>query len=62
MVAEAAGVFGSGRHLPLIRLQDLLPQPYRLRRHFHVFIVADEFDRQLQVEDPRRHQADGFVA
>ena len=32
-----------------------------LRRHFHQFVVADELDGLLQIQDARRDQADGFV-
>jgi hypothetical protein len=46
---------------PLIRLEHLLPQPNRLRRHFHQFVVVDEFDRLFESEESRWDQADGFV-
>jgi hypothetical protein len=46
---------------PLIRLEHLLPQPNRLRRHFHEFVVVDEFDRLFEAEEPRWHQPDRFV-
>src|SRR5271157_4645229 len=52
---------GHARPLPLIRLQHLLAQADGLRRHFHVFAVADELDGLFQVQDSRGHQADGFV-
>ncbi len=49
------------RCLSLVRLQDLLPQPDRLRRHFHQLILANEFERLLQVQQTWRNQPDRFI-
>jgi hypothetical protein len=40
--------------LALIRFQDLLAQADGLRRDFYEFVVANELDGLLQVEDARR--------
>src|SRR5471030_2575884 len=47
--------------LPLVGFQNLLTETDRKRRHLDQFILADEFDGLLQVQDARRHQADAFV-
>src|SRR5450432_4138190 len=47
--------------LPLVGSQNLLAQPDRNRGHFHQFVLADEFDGLLQVQDARRDQADAFI-
>src|SRR5579871_355018 len=47
--------------LSLVGLENLLAQANRLRRDFDIFIVADEFNRLLKVQDARRHQSDGFI-
>src|ERR1039457_1567968 len=50
-----------GGALPLVGLQDLLAQADAARRDFDEFVVADEFDGLLEVENAWRHQADAFV-
>src|SRR5947199_238276 len=47
--------------LPLVLFQYLLPQPDAGRRYLDKLILADELDRLLEVENPRRHQPDAFV-
>src|ERR1051325_8754951 len=47
--------------LPLIRFQNLLPQPDRYRSHFDKLIVPDKLNRLFQIQNPRRHQPDAFV-
>ena len=51
----------SNKLLPLIRLQNLLPQPYRFRGHFHSFVLANELQRLFQIQQLRRHQANRIV-
>src|ERR1043166_9016862 len=50
------------RRLTLVRLQDLLAEPNRLRSHFNELVVADEFDRLLQVQNTRWTRGDASIA
>jgi hypothetical protein len=47
--------------LPLVRLQNLLAQPQRLRGNFHELVVSNELNRLFEIEITIRHQANRFV-
>ena len=47
--------------LPLVRFQNLFPQADRFGSDLDVLIVANEFDGLLEVQNPRRNQADGLI-
>jgi hypothetical protein len=47
--------------LPLIRLQNLLAQPQRLRGNFNELVVSNELNRLFEIEITIRHQANRFV-
>ena len=47
--------------LTLVRLQNLLAQPDRLRRHFHELILLNEFNGLFQIQKLRRNQPNGLI-
>src|SRR5438094_4276754 len=56
-VALASGRGG----LPLLRGELDLPQPDALRRHLDALVLADQLERLLERERPRRDEAYGLV-
>jgi hypothetical protein len=56
--SDTRGFASGAPTLPLVRLQDLLPQPNRLRRDLHKLVLCDELNRLLQAQNPRRNQPD----
>src|SRR6478672_10843047 len=65
--AKGAPMAGARRHsvlrrlLAAVALQDALAQAEGGGGDLHHLVLADEFERLLEVHDPRRHQADGVV-
>ncbi|MDT4855894.1 hypothetical protein FQZ97_902670 [compost metagenome] len=48
--------------LTVVRIEELLAQTNRLRRHLTQLVFLDEFQSLLQGEADRRNQGDGFAS